>query len=508
MPTGCGKTVTFLSAAKALGKKTLILAHRNELIRQTIDKALKIGIDADKIGEFSFERKSVSNLITVGSIQTVIRHIPVIQEAQFECLIIDECHHAASSSYQDIINKLNFYDGTKYLLGFTATPIRGDHLSLADTFPVWSYNLTLEEAIRKQYISDIRGIWININADLKSMRSSRGDYGVTELANIMNSDNRNSVVAQAVQDYALDKKSIAFCVTVQHAQDLCAALNAYHPDIKAEVITGEMSMEQREKIYADFRENKVTVLCSCMVLTEGFDVPDVTCILMVRPTRSPLLYRQMIGRGLRKHPGKNECLVIEFTSNDKKMLTLEDISPERKIAKIKEGKSFKEAVEKEDKEKEEQSKVYSIEIEIYDPLNRNSTPVFVSEELGNGHFFIPHHFGFFYGYPLNNEHSTIEIIEFRKLPKSFTEVVDSDFTAQSYSEAIDMIQRNMKRRNIRMYYPLPDDPATEKQIKILHQFKVPYDGISKREASKRINRVFIVEYLNKRYKNNFARFSE
>ncbi len=508
-PTGVGKTVLFLSAVKELNLKTLIIMHRNELIRQTFDKALKVGFLPEQLGEFSSSRKDLSPQVIIGSIQTATNHIPKLIEQNFQCLVVDECHHSGADSYQELINKLCFYDNSKYLLGFTATPIRGDHISLADTFPNITYQLSLEEAIKKEYISDIRGVQIAMNADLASIKKSQGDYSVKDLEREMNTLSKNRIIAETYLERAFDKKAIAFCCTVKHARDLTIELAEYGlKGIKPALITGEMDMESRELVYADFRNGIVNVLCSCMVLTEGFDVPDVECILMCRPTASPGLYRQMIGRGLRKHPGKKECLVLEFTSNDRRMLTLEDISPDKRIRKITGERTVGETIQDEEDEEADRvarlKQVYAVEVEIYDPLDRANKPVFASIPITEGNFFIPHHNGFFWGFPSTG---CIQVKEFERLDKTFIEIGRNQ-SFSSYSEVLDKVQAKMKRNHIRKFYPLDDVDCTDKQEMVLRHYKVPFEDISKREASKRIERIFIVKFLNSTYGKHFPYFDK
>jgi superfamily II DNA or RNA helicase len=503
----CGKTITFLAAIKALNRKTLVLAHRNELVRQTKDKALKLGFSEEHIGECSFERKDFDKPLVIGSIQTAIRHLPKLLEADFQCLVIDEAHHAASDTYQELIYHLNFFDGSKYLLGFTATPIRGDHLSLGDTFPDWVYKLSLEDAIRNGYISDIRGVQIAMNADLGGIKKTQGDYTIKDLEREMNTLSKNKIIGKTYLERAEGKKAIAFCCTVKHARDLTIEMSEL-PGIKPALITGEMDMTHREQVYTDFKNGVVNVLCSCMVLTEGFDVPDVECILMCRPTASPGLYRQMIGRGLRKHPGKKECLVLEFTSNDRRMLTLEDISPEKRIRYINNDRTIGETIQdEEDKEAERIARlreVYAIEVEIYDPLDRANKPVFASITLGEGNFFIPFHGGFFWGSPISGK---IAVLEFLKAEKLYTQEKNVEVYS-SYEIAIDHIQKIMKKRHIRKFYPLAEDDMSVKQQEVLVQYRIPCDNINKREASKRIERLFITKYLNKSFGKSFPYFEQ
>ncbi len=504
----CGKTITFLAAIKAIGKKTLVLAHRNELVRQTKDKAIRLGFTEEQIGECSFERKDFNKPLVIGSIQTAVKHLPKLLAAEFECLVIDEAHHAASDTYQELIYHLNFFDGSKYLLGFTATPIRGDHLSLGDTFPDMVYKLSLEDAIRNGYISDIRGVQIAMNADLAGIKKSQGDYTVKDLEKEMNTLAKNKIIGTTYLERAIDKKAIAFCCTVKHARDLTIELSEF-PGIRPALITGEMDMEYREQVYADFRSGNVNILCSCMVLTEGFDVPDVECILMCRPTASPGLYRQMIGRGLRKHPGKKECLVLEFTSNDRRMLTLEDISPDKRIRKITGdrtvGETIQDEADAEDDRLARLKQVYDVEVEIYDPLDRANKPIFASVTIGDGSFFTPHHFGFFWGFPTDEG---ITVRSFVKKNKGF-DPVRGDLRYPSYEFSLNKLQKIMKEEHIRKFYPPEDgEPCTEKQENVLRAYKVPFEDISKREASRRIERIFIVKYLNNTYDKHFPYFDK
>jgi hypothetical protein len=136
------------------------------------------------------------------------------------------------------------------------------------------------------------------------------DFSGEELSEAVDIEDRNALVARSIQELARDRRTIAFCVTVNHARHLCIALNRL--GVAAGIVYGEMPSEARAGVLADFRNGQIQVLANVAVLTEGFDDPGVSCIAMARPTRSEGLYTQCVGRGTRLHPGKRDCLILDF----------------------------------------------------------------------------------------------------------------------------------------------------------------------------------------------------
>jgi ATP-dependent helicase IRC3 len=227
-------------------------------------------------------------------------------------VIYDECHHAAADDNLRILRQLGAFDpqwsGT--LLGFTATTTRGDGQGLDKVFERIVYSKTLPELIHEGFLVRLSGYRIATNADLSRLSSEGLDFADEELALAVDIEERNALVARAIQELARDRRTIAFCVTVNHARHLSHALNAL--GVAAGIVHGAMKSDDRAKALADFREGRTVVLTNVGVLTEGFDDPGVSCVAMARPTRNEGLYAQCVGRGTRLFPGKTDCLILDF----------------------------------------------------------------------------------------------------------------------------------------------------------------------------------------------------
>ena len=172
------------------------------------------------------------------------------------------------------------------------------------------YSRTLPDLIDAGYLATLRGFRISTAADLTRLSPGGADFRDEELAYAVDIEERNALVARSIQELARDRRTIAFCVTVNHARNLCHSLNAL--GVPAGIVHGAMPSEQRARALADFRAGATQVLCNVAVLTEGFDDPGVSCVAMARPTRSEGLYAQCVGRGTRLYPGKKDCLILDF----------------------------------------------------------------------------------------------------------------------------------------------------------------------------------------------------
>ena len=315
LPTGAGKTVIFSELARLARKQVLVLAHREELLAQAKAK-LEIAMDGSHVVsiERGSERAAADAKVLVCSIRSLHeeRLARVLKGRDVGLIIYDECHHAAAEDNLRVLNQLGAFDenwsGT--LLGFTATTARGDGKGLNKVFQKIVYTRHLHEMIDDGYLATLRGFRISTSADLTKLSSGSLDFREDELAEAVDIEERNALVARSIQELARDRRTIAFCVTVNHARNLCQALNIL--GVPAGIVFGEMSAEARAKALADFRSGRIQVLTNVAVLTEGFDDPGTSCIAMARPTRSEGLYAQCVGRGTRIHPGKKDCLILDF----------------------------------------------------------------------------------------------------------------------------------------------------------------------------------------------------
>lgn len=315
LPTGAGKTVIFSHLAKLAQRPVLVLAHREELLSQACDKLRAALAEPQVVAiERGSERAPPGAKVLVCSIRSLHeeRLARLLASRAPGLVIYDECHHAAAEDNLRVLRQLGVFapnfSGT--LLGFTATTARGDGKGLDAVFERIVYSRSLPELIEDGYLSKLRGFRIATSADLTRLTAGGADFREDELSEAVDIEARNALVARSIQELARDRRTITFCVTVNHARHLAYALNAL--GVTAGVVHGAMPSEARQQTLADFRAGKLHVVCNVAVLTEGFDDPGVSCVAMARPTRSEGLYAQCVGRGTRLSAGKKDCLILDF----------------------------------------------------------------------------------------------------------------------------------------------------------------------------------------------------
>ncbi|MBQ7003108.1 MAG: DEAD/DEAH box helicase [Oscillospiraceae bacterium] len=313
LPTGCGKTIVFAvitEDAVRRGGRVLILAHRGELLDQASDKLEKVtGLKS------AVEKAEQSCLgqwfrVVVGSVQTLMRSKRLAQfpHDYFSTIIIDEAHHAISDSYQVI---LKHFTGAK-LLGVTATPDRGDQKNLGQIFDSLAYEYTLPQAIREGYLVPIRALTLPVKIDFRGVGTAAGDYKPGDIATAL--DPYLEQIAVQMAEHCHDRKTVVFLPLVATSQKFRDILNAH--GFRAAEVNG--SSDDREQVLQDFAANKYNVLCNSMLLTEGWDCPDVDCVVVLRSTKVRALYCQMVGRGTRLAEGKDHLLLLDFLWNTEK----------------------------------------------------------------------------------------------------------------------------------------------------------------------------------------------
>jgi ATP-dependent helicase IRC3 len=323
LPTGTGKTVVFAHFPRffKMKKRLLVLAHREELLLQarakflSIDPELKIGI------EQSTSRAPADSKVVVASVPTLGRagasRLRQLNPEEFFLIVVDEAHHAVAPTYRRIFEHFGLFDPNtqRYLVGFTATPRRGDKQGLGAVFEDICYARELREMIAERYLCPITGWRVDSATSLDKVRIRHGDFVERDLAEAVNTSDRNSLLVNAYKQYANWGRAIIFCVNVAHAQDVCQTFKA--AGIRTAAVWGDMPREDRRATLVRFSQGDIRVMTNCNVLTEGFDEPRVDTIIMARPTRSRLLYAQMVGRGTRCHPEKKNLIVIDISDNSK-----------------------------------------------------------------------------------------------------------------------------------------------------------------------------------------------
>ncbi|MCA9620469.1 MAG: DEAD/DEAH box helicase [Myxococcales bacterium] len=324
LPTGAGKTVIFSELARIARRPVLVLAHRRELVDQARDKVARALPDTAVVAvEQAAERAAEDARVVVASIRSLReeRLARLMAERDFGLVVYDECHHAPAEDNLRVLRALGAFDdgwaGT--LLGFTATPARADGLGLDEVFERIVYQRTLSEMIRDGYLAPLRGYRIATAADLDRVTAGRNDFVLDELAEAVDVESRNALVARSIQELARDRRTLVFCVNVRHARHLARALNAV--GVPTGIVHGAMKKDRRAETLRDFRLGRLAAVTNVGVLTEGFDDPGVSCVAMARPTRSDGLYAQCVGRGTRLAPGKTDCLVLDFVDLSERSLT-------------------------------------------------------------------------------------------------------------------------------------------------------------------------------------------
>ena len=324
LPTGAGKTVIFTHLPQHLDYPLpmLILAHREELLIQAKDKLQwsnpQLTVEIEQAENYA----STDADVVVASVPTLGRdgseRISRFPKNHFRTIVIDEAHHAAAPTYRRILD----YFENDFTLGVTATPQRSDNTRLTDVFDEIVYYKTIVDLIEEGWLSRIVGYRIKTDTDISEVQSREGDYVASQLEDTINTPERNATIVASYMEICGTSKAIAFCAGVQHAYDLASSFK--QASINAQVIVGSTPSDERRRILEDFSLGNISVLVNVGVLTEGFDEPSVEAIILARPTRSTLLYTQIVGRGTRLFEGKEHCKVLDFadTTRGKKPLGL------------------------------------------------------------------------------------------------------------------------------------------------------------------------------------------
>lgn len=317
MATGTGKTVVFSklyqSLKSRLSGQMLVLAHREELVDQSIDKLKKCNPKATVAKEMAEHHADANADIIVASVASLGRkgtkRVEKYDWKNVDKLIVDEAHHSTADSYGNVFDVFgSMLPGTdKITLGFTATPQRSDGKALAEKYEKIAYVYSIRNAIEDGWLADVRGYRVRTETSLADVKTVGGDFAQDQLNETVNTPKRNHHIVESWKELANGRQTVAFCVGIKHAQDLAEMFN--EKGIVAEAVWGD-DPDRGNKL-AQHREGKITVLCNCGVLVEGYDDPSITCVLLARPTKSAVLFTQMVGRGTRLYPGKTDCIVID-----------------------------------------------------------------------------------------------------------------------------------------------------------------------------------------------------
>jgi superfamily II DNA or RNA helicase len=319
-PTGSGKTICLSALAGAMQPaKTLILQHREELVNQNLSKFQKVNPGLP-VSLFTANVKSWRGKAVFGMVQTLSRPNNLETIPSLNLMIVDEAHHVAAESYKRIIEAAKEKNPDLMLAGFTATPSRGDGKGLRSAFNNVADQIGIRELIDKGFLVRPRAFVVDINGvreGLSRVRKLKEDFDMQQVSEVMNKVPINEEVVRKWKEMGENRRTIVFCSTVQHAVDVRDAFMA--EGISTEIITGETPAPERAGVYRRIKSGETRVCVNVAVLTEGFDEPCVSCVVLLRPCSQKSTMIQMIGRGLRtinmeEYPGmvKKDCLILDF----------------------------------------------------------------------------------------------------------------------------------------------------------------------------------------------------
>lgn len=315
-PTGFGKThtsATIIRRALSKGNKVWFLAHLREILAATSGKLRTERIQHGWIaaGELGDRRQPVQ----LAMIQTLVRRLERFEPPNL--LIVDEAHLAVAQTYQDIFEWAKagpkFYrPGGAHILHLTATPQRLDGRGMGEVSDILVPTCSTGDLIEEGLLAPIR-YYAPSSQDMSGVRTTGGDFNAGDVAN---APDRPRIVGDAVSHYrklAHGRPAVAFCVSIADAEK--AAERFREAGYRAVAISGESDPFERDRALTGLRDGSLDVVCNCALWVAGVDVPSVSCIILLAPTKSLTKYLQSVGRGLRTHPGKDDLIVLDHVGN-------------------------------------------------------------------------------------------------------------------------------------------------------------------------------------------------
>jgi superfamily II DNA or RNA helicase len=318
--TGGGKTTIFshligrhVEGLRKKGKRILVLAHRGELLEQAeariklqnpgVWTAIVKGNRGQKTHQFAD--------VVIASIQTLAR--PKRRESvdRIGMVIVDECHTVGSKSYKDVLTHYGVLGGETLAVGFTATLTRMDG-GLPDVWQSVAYQRKIAALIKDGNLVHPTAHVVNVpGLNLSTTRVTAGDLNTKDIASALEGSAAFRVIAEEYKDLCGERPGVVFMPNVATAHQQAEAFKA--SGITSECITGGMGVEERAGVYKRYNEGDTQVIVNCNVLIEGWDAPHTSVVVIGRPTINPGNYIQMVGRGLRLHPGKADCIVMDLS---------------------------------------------------------------------------------------------------------------------------------------------------------------------------------------------------
>ncbi|RLS72781.1 MAG: DNA helicase [Planctomycetota bacterium] len=324
VPTAGGKTPIMASICKDAvglwGGRVLILAHVKELLEQTAEK---LGMVCPEVGfgiySAGLKRRDTDHPVIIASIQSVYKRACELD--RFDLILIDEAHLISPDSesmYQHFLADARIINPEVRIVGFTATPYRLKSGSICTVEGILNhicYEVGVRELIRDGFLCPLISKAGRSKVDTSELHIRGGEFITDEVEALMDQDSLvQSAVSEIIQ-YTTDRHAcLIFASSIQHGKHIVDVLADEH-SVECGFVCGETPTLERDLTLARFKTGKLKYLCNVNVLTTGFDSPRIDCVALVRPTMSPGLFYQQVGRGFRLHPGKENCLVLDFGGN-------------------------------------------------------------------------------------------------------------------------------------------------------------------------------------------------
>lgn len=292
LATGLGKTFV-AGQIMAKYKKVLFITHTEELITQSA-KSIILECGDKSVGIIKQERFDIHAHIIVASIQTLWRRLDKIDPNMFDCIIIDEAHYAMASTWLKAANHFT----PKLLLGLTATPERLDGISLGNLFREIVIEKGIDFGIENGWLVELEAIRVETHINLDKVRTTGGELNQGDLEKLINTPERNAQIVRKWMEYSRNCTTLGFCVDMQHAVDLCTRFQ--DEGVKASYLVSDEKLcpDRKYRIEA-YKGGDIQVMLNVMILTAGYDHPQVDCIITARPTKSKTIFLQQVGRGTR-----------------------------------------------------------------------------------------------------------------------------------------------------------------------------------------------------------------
>ena len=327
LPTASGKTrVAAIDIINHEFKCSLYLAHTHEIL-QSSKNEFTMFFDEDEL-KIIRTKQDFNDLVRINfvTIQLLSKNLALIPNESFDYIIVDEFHHAAARTYLRTIRHFRF----EFLLGLTATPFRSDRKEISELCDKnIIVNFELKDGIEAGILSPYHYFGCFDDIDYSHIRHNGISYDVDDLERALIVPRRDEAIIEKWKEKALNKSTLGFCCTQNHAIRCCENFN--HAGINSKVYLSNTSYTERDQIIEEFKNGEIKIIFTVDVLNEGVDFPFVECLLFMRPTESKRIFLQQLGRGLRRSHGKTRAIVLDFIGNFKNAIKIFEyfgLSPE------------------------------------------------------------------------------------------------------------------------------------------------------------------------------------